>query len=383
MALVPESQMTSFFTKAPEMGVNDIESQIVNLLHESKYSDDAKAKLLSQLLLKYQRAINEPKPPLRVTIEDSKEQVQEESKRNTIEDPILRDILLSVPANFQKFIPPIVEKLNTRSYDWNKYGELTKDSEIIKNTNVIDLFSYLMRNVKKGHEPNGFSVFWRAIKGIKIPTRWIGNQKLVEMLGDDTILDEVQKEYTFETSERVNTSKTVSVTKAFESLLQQVKPKNIQSDKGNEFYNTQLQSLFKKYNINQYSAEGDAKSTIVERFNRTLKQKMFRVFTYRKSYKYDDVLQSLVKSYNNSKHLSIGMAPSKVTRELEPQIFKKLYGYYTIRNPQITLKEDDLVRISKGRTNLFNVDIYQVRAMKCLPWQRFIILIQPHISFRI
>ncbi|GFQ75146.1 uncharacterized protein TNCT_27911 [Trichonephila clavata] len=207
MALVPESQMTSFFTKAPEMGVSDIESQIVNLLHESKYSDDAKSKLLSQLLLKYQRAINEPKPPLRVTIEDSKEQVQEESKRNTIEDPILRDIILSVPANFQKFIPPIVEKLNTRSSDWNKYGELTKDSEIIKNTNVIDLFSYLMRNVKKGHEPNGFSVFWRAIKEIKIPTRWIGNQKLVEMLGDDTILDEVQKEYTFETSERVNTPK--------------------------------------------------------------------------------------------------------------------------------------------------------------------------------
>ncbi|GFR07734.1 uncharacterized transposon-derived protein F54H12.3 [Trichonephila clavata] len=67
--------------------------------------------------------------------------------------------------------------------------------------------------------------------------------------------------------------KAVSVTKAFESLLQQVKPKNIQSNKGNEFYNTQLQSLFKKYNINHYSAEGDAKSTIVERFNRTLKQK--------------------------------------------------------------------------------------------------------------
>ncbi|GFQ96295.1 chromo domain-containing protein [Trichonephila clavata] len=41
---------------------------------------------------------------------------------------------------------------------------------------------------------------------------------------------------------------------------------------------------------------------------------MFRVFTYRKSYKYDDVLQSLVKSYNNSKHRSIGMAPSKANK---------------------------------------------------------------------
>ncbi|GFR31207.1 uncharacterized protein TNCT_353161 [Trichonephila clavata] len=84
--------------------------------------------------------MNEPKPPLRVTIEDSKEQVQEESKRNTIEDPILRDIILSVPVNFHKFIPHIVEKLNTRSYDWNKYGELTKDSEIVKNTNSLIYF---------------------------------------------------------------------------------------------------------------------------------------------------------------------------------------------------------------------------------------------------
>ncbi|GBM34080.1 Putative uncharacterized transposon-derived protein F54H12.3 [Araneus ventricosus] len=138
-----------------------------------------------------------------------------------------------------------------------------------------------------------------------------------------------------------------AVKKAFENLLQQVKPRNIQSDKGNEFYNTQLQSLFKRHNINHYSAEGDHKASVVERFNRTLKNKMFRVFTYRKSYKYDDVLQSLVKSYNDSKHRSIGMAPSKVTPDLEPQIFKKLYGY-TIKNSKVSLNKGDVVRISKA-----------------------------------
>ncbi|GFR25040.1 uncharacterized transposon-derived protein F54H12.3 [Trichonephila clavata] len=68
------------------------------------YSDDTKAKLLSQLLLKYQHIINEPKPPLRVTIEESKEQGQELPRK----------------------------KLKTRSYAWNEYGELMKDSEIIK-----------------------------------------------------------------------------------------------------------------------------------------------------------------------------------------------------------------------------------------------------------
>ncbi|KAF8766363.1 putative uncharacterized transposon-derived like protein [Argiope bruennichi] len=139
----------------------------------------------------------------------------------------------------------------------------------------------------------------------------------------------------------------VAVKNAFEKLLQQVKPKHIQSDKGKEFYNTQLQSLFKRYSINHYSAEGDHKASVIERFNRTLKNKMFRVFTYRKSYRYDDVLQSLVKSYNDSEHRSIGMAPSKVTRDFEPHIFKKLYGY-TLKNSRVILNKGDLVRISKA-----------------------------------
>ncbi|GBO06968.1 hypothetical protein AVEN_121760-1 [Araneus ventricosus] len=110
MALVPEDVATSYFPNTPDTGVHDIENQILNLLHTSNYSDDAKAKLLSQLILKYQRVINEPPPPLRVTIEESKEQAQELQKNNTTEDPILRNIIISVPANFQKFIPPIVEK---------------------------------------------------------------------------------------------------------------------------------------------------------------------------------------------------------------------------------------------------------------------------------
>ncbi|KAF8777035.1 hypothetical protein HNY73_013963 [Argiope bruennichi] len=104
-------------------------------------------------------------------MEESKEQVQDSPKSDANEDPILRNIIISVPANFQKFIPPIVEKLKTRHYFWNEDGEWMKDNEIVKRTNVIDLFSYLMRNVKKGYEPHGFSVFWKGINEIKIPTR--------------------------------------------------------------------------------------------------------------------------------------------------------------------------------------------------------------------
>ncbi|GFQ81727.1 hypothetical protein TNCT_347991 [Trichonephila clavata] len=61
--------------------------------------------------------VSEPKAPVRVTNEEEipKEKSAEVAERNISEDPIVRDIILSVPANFQKFIPAIVEKLKTRS----------------------------------------------------------------------------------------------------------------------------------------------------------------------------------------------------------------------------------------------------------------------------
>ncbi|GFR03832.1 uncharacterized protein TNCT_605081 [Trichonephila clavata] len=187
MAVVPEELATSYFSKTPDAGLHDIESKIENLLHASSYSDDAKAKLLSQLILKYRHMVSEPKPPVRVTIEEFLKKSAEVAERNISEDPIVRDIILSVPANFQKFIPAIVEKLKTRSYSWNELGELITDNQAVKHSNVIDLFSYLMRNVKKGLEPHGFAVFWKANNEIKIPTRWIGNQKLVQNLGDTSL----------------------------------------------------------------------------------------------------------------------------------------------------------------------------------------------------
>ena len=56
----------------------------------------------------------------------------------------------------------------------------------------------------------------------------------------------------------------------------------------------------------------ETKASIVERFNRTLKTRMWRYFTNKQSVRYVDVLQDFVRSYNNSFHRTIGMAPSEV-----------------------------------------------------------------------
>ena len=49
------------------------------------------------------------------------------------------------------------------------------------------------------------------------------------------------------------------------------KPKNLESDRGKEFYNSIFQSLLKINNINHYSRYTDKGPSIVERFNRTIR----------------------------------------------------------------------------------------------------------------
>lgn len=51
-------------------------------------------------------------------------------------------------------------------------------------------------------------------------------------------------------------------------------PENLQTDDGKEFFNKIFQDLMRTHNINHYSTYSTLKASIVERFNRTLKEKM-------------------------------------------------------------------------------------------------------------
>ncbi|GIX92844.1 hypothetical protein CDAR_392331 [Caerostris darwini] len=73
---------------------------------------------------------------------------------------------------------------------------------------------------------------------------------------------------------------------------------------------------------------------------------MYRVFTYRNSYKYLDILQPLIDSYNHSVHRSHGFAPANVREADEPLLYKSLYN---ISSPiRFRFAVDDVVRISKA-----------------------------------
>jgi len=76
--------------------------------------------------------------------------------------------------------------------------------------------------------------------------------------------------------------------------------------------------MLSRHGIKFYTSENeDLKAAVVQRFNRTLKEKMFRYFTYANTRRYLDALGDLVHSYNNTHHRSIGMAPYEVNKDNE------------------------------------------------------------------
>ena len=105
-----------------------------------------------------------------------------------------------------------------------------------------------------------------------------------------------------------------SLTAAFRRLLRNNDgPQKMQTDKGKEFLNRQLQDVLKEKGIRHFTTHNEeTKACIVERFNRTLKTRMWRYFTKYQTLRYLDVLQHLVDSYNTSYHRSIGMSPVEV-----------------------------------------------------------------------
>ena len=137
---------------------------------------------------------------------------------------------------------------------------------------------------------------------------------------------------------------------AFRNVLKRAnprQPRRFQTDRGKEFYNAPFSRFLKEKDIHHFSTLGNAKAAIVERFNRTLKGRMYRYFTAANTLKYIDVLQDLVDGYNSTYHRSIGMAPKEVVKKQEEKIWMRMFGGKKKESKPI-FKVGDRVRLSKA-----------------------------------
>jgi len=123
----------------------------------------------------------------------------------------------------------------------------------------------------------------------------------------------------------IKTKSGSDVTAAMCSVLEQGRqPRRLHVDQGKECYNATFKNLMEEYNIRLYSTFSNLKASICERFNRTLKTKMWKEFSVRGNYKWIDMVPDLVSQYNNTKHRTIKMKPKDVTASNADQL-KRIY----------------------------------------------------------
>ncbi len=133
-----------------------------------------------------------------------------------------------------------------------------------------------------------------------------------------------------------------SMLEAFKQLFRKAtprKPERLHTDKGLEFFNKPVTDFLVSQHVLHFASNSDTKAAMVERFNRTLKTRMFAYFTSKNTHEFLPALEQLVNSYNKSVHRTIGMAPEAVQKKHEPAIFNRMYGFILAASPSTSMKE--------------------------------------------
>ena len=152
-------------------------------------------------------------------------------------------------------------------------------------------------------------------------------------------------------------------------------PENIMSDSDSTFTSHEFQKLMKEKEITHDMVPvGDHKSLgIVDRFARTLKTKLTKIFIARKDTNWIDYIDKVVEKYNNTEHSGIGdIKPNDATAPYFMHLITAINKQKSLKNGrQSDLTIGDKVRIvetssifQKGTEGKFSDDVYTVKAIQ-------------------
>ena len=166
--------------------------------------------------------------------------------------------------------------------------------------------------------------------------------------------------------------KGISITNTLNKIIKQSnrKPNKIWVDQGGEFYNHVFKRWLSNNDIIMYSTFNEGKSAVVERFIRTLKNKLYKHMTAINKNVYYDVSDDVVNEYNNTKNNTIKMKPKDVKND-NNRIYIDEHNEKSTR-----FNVDDRVRIStfknifaKGYTPNWSREIFVINKISdTVPW---------------
>jgi len=168
---------------------------------------------------------------------------------------------------------------------------------------------------------------------------------------------------------RLQAMKTKSASDVKESLQKIFKtyketPSMLMTDRDRAYYSKPVKDFLSNHGVHLYSTHSKLKAQVAERYIRTVKTKIERIFTHTKNHDWVSVLAAVQDSINSTYNTSIGMPPNDVNSKTESIVFHNLFHkYVTQDDPKLKFKVGDLVKIAKTKL-LFQVQ--RLCFLKCI-----------------
>ena len=138
---------------------------------------------------------------------------------------------------------------------------------------------------------------------------------------------------------------------AFEKIWKKARllPNKLYSDQGLEFQARKMIDYFTaKQIIKHVMYSPDLHAGVVERANRTIKERLYKYFTQNSTTRRVDVIDKIVEAINNSTNRTLSLAPNDVTINNAPIILESIYKDQG-HESQPKYNKGDIVRINKEK----------------------------------
>ena len=135
----------------------------------------------------------------------------------------------------------------------------------------------------------------------------------------------------------IRDKKCETVLLCFKDILKKCgqKPQRVQTDRGTEFICKTFENYFKDEMIFHYLSYSDRKCPVVERFNLTIQQLIYKIMEYKSTNRWIDCIDNAMKIYLNRKHRTIKMTPLEAEKPINESIVRQNLSDFFSKNSRL------------------------------------------------
>ena len=261
---------------------------------------------------------------------------------------IIRELYYNPETGFSG-IEKLFQKLKTRGITRQEIAKFLRKQEVYQ------------RNIKVNYKRNSFIPLF-PLQEFQVDLIYLDDPNLNLHKYGLCAIDAFTKKATIEL---LKTKTMTEVADAMQRVFDTMGvPKMVYSDEGSEFIGSAFKKLLSDNDVELVLALNHA--TMIERFNRTIKEMMSKYLQSTKSKTITVVLPKILKNYNDSYHSTIGMAPNEVNDSNKHLVQMRLIQK-GIKRKYAPLKVGDEVRVelkqrsmNKGYRPKFSEQIHKI-----------------------